>query len=83
VSHQDALQLVLNALQASRLKRSAARPFPHARLHADTTRPGFPGLVAQRNVLLALHRQEELVVGLGDLELVDEELDGGDLVHRV
>src|SRR5450830_1077170 len=34
-------------------------------------------------VLLTLHRQEELVVGLGGFQLVDQELDGGDFVHRV
>src|SRR5450830_756260 len=34
-------------------------------------------------VLLTLHRQEELVVGLGGFQLVDQDLDGGDFVHRV
>src|SRR5690606_2780034 len=33
--------------------------------------------------LLALHGHEEFFVGLGVLELVEQELDGGDLVHRV
>src|SRR5690606_8983753 len=38
-------------------------------------------LAARRS--LTLHGHEEFVVGLGVLELVEEELDGGDLVHRV
>src|ERR1700712_3900054 len=35
------------------------------------------------SALLALHRQEELIVGLGLFQLVDQELDGSDFIHRM
>src|SRR5690606_24302084 len=43
--------------------------------------PGLVPLPTER--LLAAHGHEEFFVGLGVLELVEQELDGGDLVHRV
>ena len=37
----------------------------------------------RETVLLAFHRQEKLIVGLGLFQLVDQELDRCDFVHRV
>src|SRR3974390_3298023 len=55
---------------ASRASRSAS---------AATT----SGVIAPCSARSALHRAKELVVGLRVLHLVDEELDRGELVHRV
>ena len=51
---------------------------------AADARTGPPsGLASERERSTALHRSEELVVGLGVLHLVEQEFDRSELVHRM
>src|SRR5690606_5154988 len=53
---------------------------------ASSQKPGADAacsLWLEAHGLLTLHGHEEFVVGLGVFELVEQEFDGGDFVHRV